>query len=148
MTEVRATKGEKSRGLSRFLPTSSTIKAVFVQILAILLAFVTGAIVLSLTGYSPIQAYSAMFRGAFGSLYSIGQTLTKATPITFTALAFLFAFKSGLFNIGAEGQLIIGAMASAVVGISFSGLPRRSTSHWPSWLEPWLGDSGVSYPLS
>ena len=123
MTEVKATEGEEGRGLRRFLPTTSTIKAVLVQILAVLLAFVTGAIVLSLTGYSPIQAYSAMYRGAFGSMYAIGQTLAKATPITFTALAFLFAFKSGLFNIGAEGQLIIGAMASAVVGISFNGLP-------------------------
>jgi ABC-type uncharacterized transport system permease subunit len=111
------------RGLRRFLPTVSTFKAVLVQILAILLAFATGAIVLSLTGYSPIQAYSAMFRGAFGNIYGIGQTLTRATPITFTAIAFLFAFKSGLFNIGAEGQLIVGAMASAIVGVSFSGLP-------------------------
>ena len=111
------------RGLRRFLPTVSTFKAVLVQILAILLAFATGAIVLSLTGYSPSQAYSAMFRGAFGNIYGIGQTLTRATPITFTAIAFLFAFKSGLFNIGAEGQLIVGAMASAIVGVSFSGLP-------------------------
>jgi len=117
------TEGPERRDLRRFLPTTSTIRAVLVQIMAILLAFVTGAIVLSLTGYSPIQAYSAMFMGAFGNTYSIGQTLTKATPITFTAIAFLFAFKSGLFNIGAEGQLIVGAMASAVVGISFNGLP-------------------------
>jgi len=123
MTEVEVAESEGRRGLSRFLPTMSMVKAVVVQILAILLAFVTGAIVLSLTGYSPIEAYSAMFSGAFGNLYGIGQTLTKATPITFTALAFLFAFKSGLFNIGAEGQLIIGAMASAIVGISFNGLP-------------------------
>ena len=123
MTEVEVAESEGRRGLSRFLPTMSMVKAVLVQILAILLAFVTGAIVLSLTGYSPIEAYSAMFSGAFGNLYGIGQTLTKATPITFTALAFLFAFKSGLFNIGAEGQLIIGAMASAIVGISFNGLP-------------------------
>ena len=123
MTEVEVAERSGRRGLSRFLPTMSMVKAVLVQILAILLAFVTGAIVLSLTGYSPIEAYSAMFSGAFGNMYGIGQTLTKATPITFTALAFLFAFKSGLFNIGAEGQLIIGAMASAIVGISFNGLP-------------------------
>lgn len=123
MTEVEVAEREGRRGLGRFLPTMSLVKAVVVQIFAILLAFVTGAIVLSLTGYSPIKAYSAMFSGAFGNLYGIGQTLTKATPITFTALAFLFAFKSGLFNIGAEGQLIIGAMASAIVGISFNGLP-------------------------
>lgn len=122
MTEVRVTEVEKSGGLRRYIPTT-TIKAVLVQILAILLAFITGAIVLSLTGYSPTLAYSAMFKGAFGNMYGIGQTLSKATPITFTALAFLFAFKSGLFNIGAEGQLVMGAMASAVVGISFDGLP-------------------------
>jgi len=64
-----------------------------------------------------------MLIGAFGDITSIGLTFSKATPIIFTALAFLFAFKSGLFNIGAEGQLIIGGFAAALVGISFNDLP-------------------------
>jgi len=93
------------------------------QLLAIATAFLVGALVLIATGYSPIDVYSAMIMGAFGDVYGVGQTLTQATPIIFTALAFLFSYKSGLFNIGAEGQLIMGGFAAAIVGISFSGLP-------------------------
>ena len=93
------------------------------QIIAILAAFLVGTIALIATGHSPIEAYGAMLSGAFGDIYGIAQTLTQATPIIFTALAFLFAFKSGLFNIGAEGQLLIGGFTAAVIGISFNGLP-------------------------
>jgi len=100
-------------GLRRILP----------QIIAILMAFLAGAIVLLITGYSPLEAYSALMMGAFGDVFGIGQTFTQATPIIFTALAFLFAFKCGLFNIGAEGQLLVGGFAAALVGISFDGMP-------------------------
>ena len=101
----------------------SLAMGVLTQIVAVILAFVTGAAVLQVTGYSPVDAYRALLMGAFGDAYGIGQTLTQATPIIFTALAFLFSFKSGLFNIGAEGQFLVGAFASAVVGVSFNGLP-------------------------
>jgi ABC-type uncharacterized transport system permease subunit len=93
------------------------------QVVAIVAAFLVGAIVLLATGHSPIDAYTTLLRGAFGDSYDIGQTLTQATPIIFTSLAFLFAFKCGLFNIGAEGQLLIGGFTAALVGISFTGLP-------------------------
>jgi len=99
------------------------VRRVFAQAVAILLAFVVGAVVLVATGHSPVDAYGAMLRGAFGSVFGVGQTLTQATPVIFTALAFLFAFKGGLFNIGAEGQLLMGGFAAAIVGISFSGMP-------------------------
>jgi len=87
------------------------------------MAFLAGAVVLLVTGHSPLEAYGAMMMGAFGDVFGIGQTFTQATPIIFTALAFLFAFKCGLFNIGAEGQLLVGGFAAALVGISFEGLP-------------------------
>ena len=103
--------------------TIFNIQRILPQIIAILLAFLTGAIILLATGYAPLEAYSAMLIGAFGNLTSIGLTFSNATPILFTALAFLFAFKSGLFNIGAEGQLLIGGFAAALVGISFNDLP-------------------------
>jgi ABC-type uncharacterized transport system permease subunit len=93
------------------------------QIIAVLGAFLIGAIVLLATGHSPLEAYGAMLTGAFGDIFGIGQTLTQATPILFTALAFLIAFKCGLFNLGAEGQLLIGGFFAAVVGISFSWMP-------------------------
>jgi len=92
-------------------------------LLAIAAAFSAGAVLLLITGYSPIDAYGAMLIGAFGDKFGIGQTLTQATPIIFTGLAFLLASKSGLFNIGIEGQLIVGGFAAAIVGIYFEGLP-------------------------
>lgn len=100
-----------------------TLRNIMVQILAILMAFLVGAVVLVATGYSPVDAYVAMLNGAFGNIFGIGQTLTQATPIIFTALAFLFSLKGGLFNIGAEGQFLVGAFASAVVGVTFNNLP-------------------------
>jgi ABC-type uncharacterized transport system permease subunit len=93
------------------------------QIIAVLGAFLIGAIVLLATGHSPLEAYGAMLTGAFGDVYGVGQTLTQATPILFTALAFLLAFKCGLFNLGAEGQLLIGGFFAAVIGISMSWMP-------------------------
>jgi len=99
------------------------LQRILPQTIAILIAFLAGAMALLATGYSPLKAYSAMIKGAFGDVYGIGQTLTQASPIIFTALAFLLAFKCGLFNIGAEGQLLVGAFATALVGISFHGLP-------------------------
>jgi simple sugar transport system permease protein len=98
-------------------------KTILPQLIAILIALFVGALVLLVTGFNPIQVYGALIIGAFGDMRGIGQTLAQATPILFTALAFLFAFKAGLFNIGAEGQFLIGAFASAVVGISLNGLP-------------------------
>jgi simple sugar transport system permease protein len=93
------------------------------QVAAILLAFIVGALVLYVSGYDPASAYAAMLRGAFGDMYGVGQTLTQATPIVFTSLAFLVSSKAGLFNIGAEGQFLVGAFTSAIVGIYLAGLP-------------------------
>ena len=108
----------------RMVPKLVTLlRGALPQIIAVLGAFLVGAIVLLATGHSPIEAYSAVLTGAFGDVFGIGQTFTQATPIIFTALAFLFAFKCGLFNIGAEGQLLIGGFTAALVGISFNGLP-------------------------
>jgi ABC-type uncharacterized transport system permease subunit len=104
-------------------PVGRSFRRAAPQIVAVLLAFLAGAIVLWVTGHSPVDAYVAVVKGAFGDTYGIGQTFTQATPIIFTGLAFLFAFKCGLFNIGAEGQLLIGGFTAALVGISFTGLP-------------------------
>src|SRR4030042_4648031 len=93
------------------------------QLAAILLAFIVGALVLYVSGYDPVSAYVAMLRGAFGDMFGVGQTLTQATPIIFTSLAFLISSKAGLFNIGAEGQFLVGAFVSSLVGIFLDGLP-------------------------
>src|SRR4030043_847998 len=99
------------------------LRSSILQIIAVIGAFLIGAIVLAATGHSPLEAYGTMLTGAFGDIYGIGQTLTQATPILFTALAFLLAFKCGLFNLGAEGQLLMGGFFAGVIGISLTGLP-------------------------
>jgi simple sugar transport system permease protein len=109
--------------LGRVTDAVDTMKEVVYQIVAIIFAFIAGALVLYITGYSPVDAYSAMALGAFGDIFGVGQTLMQATPIIFTSLAFLVSYKAGLFNIGAEGQFLIGAIAAAFVGIYFEGLP-------------------------
>lgn len=98
-------------------------RSVSVPIIAVLLALLVGAVILQISGASPIQAYTALFKGAFGSLKAFGRTLEKATPLVFSGLAVAFAFKAGLFNIGAQGQLLFGAIVSAIVGYKLSGLP-------------------------
>jgi len=94
-----------------------------IQVVAVLLAALIGAIILLVSGADPIRAYAALLQGSFGSMAALGRTLEKATPLIFSGLAVAFAFKAGLFNIGAQGQLLIGAITAAVVGYSITGLP-------------------------
>lgn len=82
---------------------------------AVLLALVIGAILIAASGYSVIDAYANLFDGAFGSIYNLANTLMMATPLLFTGLSVAVAFQCGLFNVGAEGQLYVGGLASAVV---------------------------------
>ncbi len=84
--------------------------------LSIILGFVVGAIVLSIAGYNPIDAFASLFRGIFSKPKYISNTIIKATPIILTAVSVSFAFKTGLFNIGTEGQYIMGAITAAVLG--------------------------------
>lgn len=69
------------------------------------------------------QAYQALFAGALGSPYAISESLVAATPYIFAGLAVALGFRAGLFNIGAEGQLFMGALASVWVGYAFGGIP-------------------------
>lgn len=92
--------------------------AVKFSLLSILLGLLVGAIVLIISGNSPIVAYGAMIEGIFGKPKYIAWTIIKATPYILTGLSIAFAFKTGLFNIGAEGQFIIGALVATLVGYS------------------------------
>jgi simple sugar transport system permease protein len=83
---------------------------------ALILSVVAGSIFLLIYGYSPVETYTGILKGAFGNQYAIAETLLKATPLIFTGLAFAVASRAGLFNIGAEGQLVVGALATAMVG--------------------------------
>jgi simple sugar transport system permease protein len=69
------------------------------------------------------NAYSALFRSSLGGRVAISETIVNMTPLLLGGLSVALAFKAGLFNIGAEGQLLMGAMAASYAGFSFSGLP-------------------------
>lgn len=93
------------------------------SLLALVGAIVVSGLILALSGYSPFVAYGAMFSGAFGGAANIADTLGTATPLIFTGLAVAIAMKGGAVNIGAEGQLYMGAFAAALAGAYGKDLP-------------------------
>lgn len=96
---------------------------IIVPIISVLLALIFSGIFLSLTGYSPLKIYSVMLEGAFGSSYGISETIVKAIPLILASLGVAIAFKMLLWNIGAEGQIYMGAFAASWVALTFPGLP-------------------------
>ncbi len=117
-----------------------------VPVLAVLTGLIFGAIMIIVSGENPLRAYGALFTGSFGSpaklieglqvyfssgetrlllraFYPFTESLVTATPYIFAGLSVALGFRCGLFNIGAEGQFFIGALCSAFVGYSLTGLP-------------------------
>ena len=90
--------------------------AVLIPFLAILTAVVIGGIIIWFVGGDPILAYKGLIQGSMGSTKALSETAVWATPYIFAGLAVALAFKGGLFNIGAEGQLAVGAVFSALIG--------------------------------
>lgn len=87
--------------------------------LAMLVAFLIGAIILLVQGVNPIEAYQSMIVGAFGSKNGLSDTLVKAVPLMLVGLGISIAFRGGVINIGAEGQLIVGALMTTFLGVRF-----------------------------
>jgi simple sugar transport system permease protein len=87
--------------------------------LATLAALAVGAVILILLGENPLAAYSALMEGALGSTNALADTLVKATPLLLVAVGICIAFRGGVLNIGGEGQLVVGALASTLVGLTF-----------------------------
>ncbi|HEY7784752.1 MAG TPA: ABC transporter permease [Pyrinomonadaceae bacterium] len=96
------------------------LRELFFPLLAVVAAFIVAALLILAVGDNPISAYRLLFGAAFSWPDGIGYTLFYATPLIFTGLAVLVAFRCGLLNIGAEGQLYIAAFATAWVGITFA----------------------------
>lgn len=108
------------QGLTRLWRT--ILDAALVPILAIVTAVIVGGIVIAVVGGNPFSAYIGLIQGAYGSASAWSETFVWATPYIFAGLAVSLAFKGGLFNIGAEGQLAFGAVATAWVGYALPGL--------------------------
>jgi len=102
--------------------TITMIQSFMIPIGSVFFASLVGGIILFATGSDPMEAYTALFKGAFGNMASITRTLEKATPLILNGLAVAFAFKAGLFNIGTQGQFLFGALAAAVAGVFIQGV--------------------------
>ncbi|MDF2787564.1 ABC transporter permease [Neobacillus sp. 3P2-tot-E-2] len=90
-----------------------------VSLISIILGLIAGGLLMLFIGASPIEGYTYLFQGALKNISRIGDTLATATPLIFTGLAVAFAFRTGLFNIGAAGQMLIGGLCATAVGLSF-----------------------------
>jgi simple sugar transport system permease protein len=90
---------------------------------AIVIAFVVGAILITLLGRNPVEVYRTLLEGGLSGWPNLSVTLQMMTPLLFTGLSVAIAFRAGLWNIGAEGQMLIGAMFAGVAGYAFAGLP-------------------------
>src|SRR5499427_7966611 len=110
------------------------LREILFPLIAVLAAFVVGGVVVWIIGDSPIQTYKLLLGSAFSWPDGIGYTLFNATPLIFTGLAVAVAFRCGLLNIGAEGQLYVAAFAAAWVGMKF-GTPDPANTFVTPWAQ-------------
>ncbi len=97
---------------------------ILIPLVSVLFSFLVGALLIAGIGGNPAEAYGYLFRGAFGSKANIGETIVKSVPLIFTGLAATFAYKCGVFNLGAQGQFVMGAVASIWISTSLTGVSR------------------------
>ena len=94
-----------------------------IPVLAVFAALLFGAIMLVLLGADPFKGYSEMFIGAFGSGDALIATLLKATPLLFVGTGIVIAFRAGVINIGAEGQMVLGGLFAAMAALYLPEMP-------------------------
>jgi len=103
-------------------------------VIATLAALAVGALVLLFLRVNPIEAYGALWEGAFGNSNALAETLVKATPLLLVGLGICIAFRAGVINIGGEGQMVVGALLATFIGLNFEG--------WPGWIVIFLAMAG------
>ncbi len=105
-----------------FARNNMGLVSTLISIGAIGLALIIGGILISFAGINPWDAIPYLVKGSFGNRYGFGETLTRFVPLLFCSLSFAIAHKSGFFNVGAEGQLLMGAVGAVLVGAYIDGL--------------------------
>ncbi|MEF9996402.1 MAG: ABC transporter permease, partial [Burkholderiaceae bacterium] len=108
----------------------SRLAALLAPIGAVLVTLAVCALLVAWAGAPVLPAYAALFDGAFGSRFALTETLTRATPLILTGLAVAVAFRARFYNIGAEGQFYVGALAAVAVG----GLHGGTGFEAPPWV--------------
>ncbi|MBH5317057.1 ABC transporter permease [Paenibacillus sp. GSMTC-2017] len=102
------------------------LRSLVQPLLAIIVGLVVGAIAIVIVGGSITETYAEMWKGAFGNFYFLTNTLSRATPIILIGLGVALAFRAGFFNMGSEGQMVLGALSAALTAIYLPG---------PGWLK-------------
>lgn len=102
------------------------MKKFLLSLMCVISGLLFGALVLKFSGISPLEAYKVMLAGAFSKPSSIAYIIIRSTPLILTGLSVAFAFRTGLFNIGSEGQFIMGALSAAYFGFVF---------HFNPWIQ-------------
>ncbi|NBR02605.1 MAG: ABC transporter permease [Alphaproteobacteria bacterium] len=112
--------------LAPAIDSRSSLRELFIlPLAAMFLAMLIGALIMMATSVAPatiLQSFIAMAHGSVGSLHAISETLTAAIPLVLAGLGIGLAFRAGLFNIGAEGQMVVGGLATAIASFSVTGL--------------------------
>jgi ABC-type uncharacterized transport system permease subunit len=98
-------------------------KNFYQAVLSLVISLLVGAALLLVSGRNPLEAYQSLFYGAFGSIDRFAETLVKATPLLLVAISVSISFRCQVWNIGAEGQVILGAIVSTWIALTFKGLP-------------------------
>ena len=106
---------------------SGSVAAIFVSLVAIVAALAVGAVIIITTGANAVTAYRALIDGSLGDRRAIAETLIAATPLALGGLSFAVAARAGLFNIGVEGQLFMGSLATGLVAATSLGVPHVVT---------------------
>lgn len=102
---------------ARFLRTGARgVLAILPSVLALLSATLTAAILLAAFGHSPVQAFRHLIAGAVGDRYAMAESLLKTVPLLFTGISVVLAFRGSIWNIGADGQFLAGALAAGALG--------------------------------
>lgn len=99
-------------------------KAVLIRMLAVVLALLTSGLFIMFLGHNPIDVYISMLEGSFGTLYRFRETVVKTVPLVITSLGILIAFKMKFWNIGAEGQIYMGAFLGSFFALNFPNMPK------------------------
>ncbi len=106
------------------IPESSVRRNILIRCSAILLSLVFSAVLLIFLGHNPLNVYASMLDGGLGSLYRFRETIVRTVPLAITSLGIGLSFRMRFWNIGGEGQIMIGACAASYVALFYPGIPR------------------------
>ncbi len=133
---------------------------VVVPVLTAVIAFIVAGLVVLITGHNPLSTYQAVFNGTglnwvfpwvhgqerISAALNLQQTLIATTPLILVGLAVAFAFRAGLFNIGGQGQYLVGSYIAVWIGSAFAGCRPACTSCSPPGSAPWRAEPGRASP--